>query len=86
MNYKGVNGLKFTSKKTGYTDKWIFFPVAGYRTNDNIDEVGSAGVCWSSSLDTNDPGRAYGLYFGSDLVFTTYDYRCYGRSVRPVSE
>ena len=30
----GVNGYKVQSKKSGYSDKWIFLPAAGYRRSD----------------------------------------------------
>ena len=65
----GVYGEKFTSNRTGYTDKWIFLPAAGY---------------WLSSLpSTDNPRLAYRFECGSILELDG-DYRCYGRPVRPV--
>lgn len=86
--YKGINGRKFTSKKAGYTDKWIFLPAAGYRIGGDLYNAGSSGRYWSSSLDTVVPDYAYYLHFDSNYVYPyAYDYgRCYGESVRPVSE
>ena len=86
MKYKGVKGSKFTSKKTGYTDKWIFLPAAGSRYNDRLDDVGSSGIYWSSSLDTDYPYYAYLFYFYSYRVGTDYSYRSGGISVRPVTD
>ena len=83
--YKGVNGYKVTSKKEGYTDKWIFLPAAGYRSGTDLSSVGSSGRYWSSSLYTSLPYSAYGLDFGSSDVLKG-NYRYYGVSVRPVSE
>ena len=86
VTYKGVKGRKFTSKKTGYTDKWIFLPAVGYRDDDRLYYVGSFGDYWSSSLNTNNPYGAYYLSFNSGSVETGYYSRCRGLSVRPVSE
>ena len=87
VTYKGVKGEKFTSKKTGYTDKCIFLPAAGYRSGGSLLDVGSYVGYWSSSLITVSPNTAGYLYFISGLVGTYYYYgRCLGQSVRPVSE
>ena len=39
----GVNGYKVQSKKSGYTDNWIFLPAAGYRLDTILYSVGSDG-------------------------------------------
>ena len=82
----GVNGYKVQSKKSGYTDNWIFLPAAGWRRSVNLNNVGSGAFYWSSSLDTDDPIGAYCLHFLSGSFGRGYSYRYYGRSVRPVSE
>ena len=82
----GVNGYKVQSKKSGYTDNWIFLPAAGYRYGTGLGDVGSRGYFWSSSLGTYAPRSAWYVFFNSDDVFRNYLYRYYGRSVRPVSE
>lgn len=79
----GVKGWKFTSKKNGNS---IFLPAAGYRYDGNLDSVGSLGHYWSSSLRSDRPYGAYFLYFHSYDVYTNYNYRSNGQSVRPVSE
>ena len=82
----GVNGYKVQSKKSGYTDNWIFLPAAGNRVDTNLNNVGSSGSYWSSSLYTDSPDNAWGVYFFSGNVYKGSYGRCYGLSVRPVSE
>ncbi len=80
----GKNGYKVTSKKNGNS---IFLPAAGYRYDTYLIYVGSYGIFWSSSLDSDSPGGARYVDFDSGYVHEGYDgRRCYGRSVRPVSE
>ena len=75
----GVNGYKVTSKKSGYTDRSIFLPAAGYRYNPGgLNDVGSGGYY------TDYPNEAWFLNFLSGGR-STYDYYRYrGLSVRPV--
>ena len=80
----GVYGYKVTSKKSGYTNKSIFLPAAGYRGSSDLNGAGSAGLYWSSSLNTYNPGRAYELNFYSGSVRRYDSNRPYGQSVRPV--
>ena len=82
----GVNGYKVQSKKSGYTDNWIFLPAAGNRFDTYLRDVGSYGYYWSSSPYTNYPNNAWRVYFGSGGVERCGVYRYYGHSVRPVSE
>ena len=77
----GVKGRKFTSKKNGSS---IFLPAAGWRYYDCLDNVGSIGSYWSSSLGTGYPSNAYGFDFYSDYVDTNYGGRYNGQPVRPV--
>ena len=84
--FGGVNGYKVQSKKSGYTNKWIFLPAAGYRENDRFYDVGSRGVYWSSSLNTDYPYCAYFMSFNSGDFSRYNTSRCSGRSIRPVSE
>ena len=89
-NGKGVAGYIVTSNKTGYTDKSIFLPAAGYRSYSDLNHAGSYGFYWSSSLFTDSPYRAWGVQFGSRGVKRSDDVstnrRYYGLSVRPVTE
>ena len=79
----GVDGRLFTSKKNG---KSIFLPAAGFRDGSSLYGAGSSGYYRSSSLNSYYPYDAYDLYFRSSNVTSDHYIRCYGRSVRPVSE
>lgn len=86
----GINGYKVTSNKAGYTDKFIFLPAAGYRDESVLNDVGSRGGYWSSSLGENIiKAFVYYLLFYSDSHKLSGNYpgdefRSDGRSVRPV--
>ena len=82
ITINGVKGRKFTSKTD--TSKYIFIPAAGSCYDGSVNNVGSNGLVWSSSLYTPDPSYAWGLYFYSDSCIMSRDNRCYGRSVRGV--
>ena len=82
----GVNGYTVQSKKSGYTDNWIFFPAAGYRFNVDLGGKGLIGNYWSSSLNTDNPDYAYCLNFYSGSVNRGNTFRYHGLSIRPVSE
>lgn len=83
----GVNGYKVQSKKTGFTDKWIFLSAAGYRGNTNLYDAGSRGYYWSNRLhiDLKTAQTAWLLGFYSDTYSAAfYITRFAGLSVRPV--
>ena len=73
----------YRQKKPGYTDNWIFLPAAGWRRNDDLDDVGFYGYYWSSSLGTY---QVYGIYFEWAVINGFFGFRYSGNSVRPVSE
>lgn len=77
------NGYKVTSKTNGNS---IFLPAAGLRFEGGVDYVGSFGIFWSSSLDTDDPNFAWSMYFDSGEVDRDGYNRFNGFSVRPVTE
>lgn len=81
-----VEGYKVTSNKSGYTDKSIFLPSAGFRSGDNLNHAGSLGCYWSSSLHTGYPDWAREASFNSGYVGRHLNDRYCGYSVRPVSE
>ncbi len=62
----------------------IFLPAAGARDGTGIDEVGSRGYYYTSSLYSDIPYTTWCIYFGSDGVFKAGFYRYHGFSVRPV--
>ena len=79
----GVNGRLVTSNTNGNS---IFLPAAGYRFDTFLNDAGSGGYYWSSSLGTRGPGGACHVYFYSDYCDWDSYYRYYGFSVRPVTE
>ncbi len=65
----------------------IFLPAAGFMGYDKLRDDGSCGYYWSPVLCTEEtPEKAYGTYFHSTHYYWTDLNRCYGFSVRPVSE
>ena len=79
----GHYGYTVTSVKNG---KSIFLPAAGGRDGTSLDNAGSDGVYWSSSLgeNTNDTWCCY--FNSSYLDADVYSSRISGLSVRPVAE
>ena len=77
----GVKGYKVTSKSNGNS---IFLPAAGYRNDSSLNNAGSLGLYWSSSLDTYYASLACYVLFNSGNVSRLYSRRYSGRSVRPV--
>ena len=76
----GVAGRRFTSRINGNS---IFFPASGLRNGTGLNNRGSYGDYWSSSLNSQTYG--YYLVFDSTGVSPAYDnYRFYGFSVRAV--
>jgi hypothetical protein len=82
--FNGVAGYKVTSKVSGYTDRSIFLPAAGYRDVTYLIGVGSYSYYWSSSLNTGYPNNACCVDFGSGYHYTDSNVRVIGLSVRPV--
>lgn len=78
----GVNGYKVI----GPNGNSIFLPAAGYMSEDALNDAGSYGRYWSSSLNTDNPYSAYEVYFFSDDVYRFYNGRGNAQSVRPVCQ
>ena len=86
----GVKGYKVISKLNGNS---IFLPAAGFimntslrsAGNQNINDGGTIGDYWSSSLYSNRPDYACREYFRSTFTRGTgYESRHYGFTIRPV--
>ncbi len=77
-----TEGYKVTSNISGYTDKWIFIPVAGFRWKKDIRESSLFAAYWSSTIYGNWSGR--GLYFNSNDIEIDDRERCFGQTIRPV--
>ena len=80
----GVKGYKVTGKKSGYTDRSIFLPAAGYRYDTSLNYAGEIGDYCSSSLYSGRPYDAQGLGFKYRFLYSGSDLRSRGLSVRPV--
>ena len=82
--FGGVAGYKVTSKKTGYTDKYIFLPAAGRRHGTDVYAAGSWGYYRSSTTRADGPSNPYYLAFDSGSYTWYSSYRYSGFTVRPV--
>ena len=76
----GVNGVLFTASNGNS----LFLPAAGNRWDGELNNAGSNGNYWSSSLNTDNPNNAWNLNFNSGNYYVTDYYRYRGRSVRGV--
>ena len=85
-NSTGIGGMIVTSNIEGYKDKSIFLPAAGFRYSTYFTNSGSYCHYWSSVLGTSYPYLARGFTIGSSDFIGDNVNRCYGFSVRPVSE
>ena len=79
----GVNGRMITSNINGNS---IFLPAAGYRYSTYLQSVGDCGEYWSSSLYESTPSSTWMLLYNSNEVTRIYSDRCYGYSIRPISD
>ena len=78
----GHNGYKVT----GPNGNSIFLPAAGWRAGTSLDRTGGNGYYWSSTPLGGSTQSAYRLYFYSGNHNVDWNYRRFGRSVRPVSD
>ncbi|MBR6827702.1 MAG: PEGA domain-containing protein [Prevotella sp.] len=69
---------------TGPNGNSIFLPTAGYRYYSLHNLYGMYAYYWSRTFFGGSPGSARYLGFSAGGVYTGYDNRYYGRSVRPV--
>lgn len=80
----GMNGLLLTSNVSGYTDKSIFFPAAGYYNASGLNSKASQGAYWSSVVSSNYHGKQ--LFFNSSgyIAADAANNKYMGCSIRPV--
>ena len=70
-----------------FASRSIFLPAAGYGSGSYHYNAGSAGGYWSSTPNSNNSDNAWGLNFGSALIYRYGNTnRFFGRSVRPVRD
>lgn len=90
VTINGIKGYKVQSKIKGYTDRWIFLPMAGRWQGGNLSDVDFWGSYWSSDLgpDGVDGAAFMSLFPSSAHVSYNLGYndsgRWFGRSIRPV--
>jgi len=86
----GIRGrFMVTSKKDGFTDRYIILPLAGrYSTSGGSWNQGYIGLYWSSSLYTDNPWDAWRISFGYDHRSPSINRseRSDGMSIRPVTD
>ena len=80
-SYYGRNGMLVCGN--GY---FIFIPAAGCWADASLNDAGSVGRYWSSSLCTDLPYDAWAEFFKLGTVSEYGDCRCGGFSIRPVTE
>lgn len=78
----GKDGYRVTSRTNGNS---IFLPAAGTRRLSSLFLTGSFGFYWSSSLSTSSDTALF-MGFDSSGIGESNLPRCYGFSVRPVTE
>lgn len=86
--HNGVQGFRVTSKVSGYTDKSIFLPYAGYKFEDELFDEGADVCLWSSDVHTlNYCAWCIDAYHDSeqDYIDGAAVARNCGFSVRPVT-
>jgi hypothetical protein len=84
--FNGVNGYICTSKVEGFTNKSIFLPAAGLRVDSVFLNQGLLGYYWSASLNEYNPSNSWGCEFKESDQGWLIGNRCFGLSIRPVSE
>ena len=62
----------------------IFLPAAGYRNGTDVNDQGSNGNYWSSSLNEDNPNNAWNLNFNSSNANVNNNNRYNGYTVRAV--
>jgi hypothetical protein len=76
-------GWLVTSYSTG---KSIFIPAGSHRYDNNLGSTGEYGFYWSSTLSSNS-SQAFGLRIRDSWGVERYaGNRCYGYTIRPVTE
>lgn len=82
----GVTGYLVTSKKSGYSNRSIFLPAAGYVNNKGLKDEGSNGFYWTNSIKISPGNSNYAEVISFSWSTQSYDgyNRCFGLPVRPV--
>ena len=78
----GKNGYEVKGKNGNS----IFLPAAGYKNGSSINNAGSRGYYWTSSLNVGHPSTGWDVNFFSSNISRAFFSRSNGLSVRPVTE
>lgn len=82
ITQEGCAGCLLTSRRNSNS---LFLPMAGYYSGTTFQGAGTSGAYWISSLDEENPSRAFILYFYQNMISTEYvNERCAGHPIRPV--
>ena len=85
-NYEGTGASGIVVTDRTDSSKKLFFPACGYVDNGTFDILGSGGIYWSSSVDTNDYQKAICLGFAGGRAYMDDTHtRCHGACVRAVA-
>lgn len=79
----GITGYEVTSTVNSNS---IFLPSAGGITGDSLLNVGISGYFCSSSRSPNHSTEVWYVKYSQDNVYLGFALRCYGYTVRPVTE
>lgn len=80
----GVAG-RLVKGRGAYASRNIFLPAVGFGYGDILRSLGSNGIYWSSTPDSDNPNGAWYLCFNSDGFYRRHGSRRYhGSPVRPV--
>ena len=80
----GIKGIKVVSDRNY---KSVFFPLAGFYSNNSLYDAGKIFSCWSSSLSSGDSFDAYCSLINGETYFLEMTYlneRYLGLTVRAV--
>lgn len=81
-NGTGIKGRIITANNGNS----IFLPATGYRYNAFLDDDGAKGFYWSSSLNTDEPNKAWYIFYDSVGPGRYSEDRIFGQAIRPVYE
>ena len=78
----GVSGVRFTGKNGNS----VFFPAAGYRSEQTVSEEGEQGLYWTGNVSTINGDYAKTLCFGSNGATIGNSERHLGLAIRSVRQ
>jgi hypothetical protein len=80
-------GRVVKSKIAGFTDRYIFLPAAGGRSETSLKDGSKMGRYWSASKAFPSEHSAFDILFDSgDFLTGGGESRYFGRSIRPVCD